>query len=87
MRSKIVEGVNPDGLYLKAMVSYFDRQDWDRRSIVGSKHMHSNISLLKQEGWGREHFIVQDLSLPGPGGIFRMGGNASADLRNSPTTF
>ena len=84
MRTRIIEGVNPDGLYLKAMVCRFDQDDWGRKSLVGSEHSGAGISLLRQEGWSGDHFIIQDLSLPGPGGIFHMGGLARADLENSP---
>lgn len=71
MRTKIVEGATPDGLYLKAMVCRFDDEDWRRRSIVGHESGY-DISLLRQEGWTARHFVILDLSTPGPGQIFYM---------------
>ena len=87
MRTKIIEGVSLGGLYLKAIVGRFDQSDWARRSEVSKDYNGMNLSLLRREGWQTDHFVILDISHPGPGGIFKMGGNARADLQNSPTTF
>ena len=86
MKSKIIEGVSMDSLYLKAIVSRFDKADWERRSIV-NRQIGVEYSLLRQEGWSEDHFLIQDISSPGPGGIFKMGGHAQYDLEKSPTRF
>ena len=87
MRTKIIESTNPDGLYLKAMVGRFDQEDWQRKPLAGAEHSSADTSLLRQEGWNGDHFIIQDLSNPGLGGIFHMDGLARADLESSTTRF
>ena len=87
MKTKIVEAVSSDGLYLKAAVSAFDQADWDRPAIVTSHYRHRNKSILQQEGWSERHFIIQDLSPSGGGAIFCMGGVAQNDITNGPSMF
>lgn len=72
MKTKIVEGTTPKGLYLKAMVGRFDIDEWTRRSIVADQAEGRVRSLLRQEGWGLRHFFILDLSKLGRGGIFHM---------------
>ena len=80
MRTKIVEG-RSDDLYLKALVGRFEPHEWGRTALVTREAMGVDISLLRQEGWGTEHFLILDLSRPGPGGLFKMGGLPSYDLK------
>ena len=80
MRTKIVEGTTPDGLYLKAMVGRFDSDDWGRVALITAEALGIGTSLLRQEGWSDQHFVILDLSGPGNGGIFKMGGLADYDL-------
>ena len=87
MKTKLVEGVSPGGLYLKAMVGYFDQEDWARKSQVTEVFDGSDISLLRQEGWGADHFMVLDVSRPGPGRIFKMGGDPKVDVLHGPAEF
>ena len=85
MRSKIIEATNGT-LYLKAMVTAFGPEDWARPSLV-SREDGRERSLLQQEGWRRDHFIIQDLSKPGGGAMFMMGGNPQRDFARAPTIF
>ena len=88
MRTKMVEGVSQNGvLYLKAMVCRFDPDDWRYRSRLAQQYNGMNISLLAQEGWTKEHFVILDLSIPGNGHIFKMGGNAAWDCDHSGAAF
>ena len=87
MKTKIVEAVSTDGLYLKAAVSAFDQADWERPAITTSKYRERRTSLLQHEGWTPRHFIIQDLSPPRGGTIFCMGGIAHTDMRNAPAMF
>ena len=89
MHTKLVEGVNPDGLYLKAMVATFDNEEWRRRSLVGAE-VGVEVSLLRQESWTRHDFWILDISRPGPGGKFTMGRDyqdAGPAMTNLPVTF
>ena len=81
MRTKIIEGVTPDHLYLKAMVGRFEPHEWERPSLVTYAALGEHVSLLDAEGWGPKHFMILDLSNPGPGGIFKMAGHAGHDMR------
>lgn len=75
MRVKIIEGTNPDGLYLKAAVCAFEPHEWERKSIIGQE-CGAQTSLLRQESWTPRDFWILDLSRPGPGGKFSMGTDA-----------
>ena len=87
MRTKIVEGASAGGLYLKAMVGRFDEQDWGRQAEVSAVIYREKTSLLVQEGWTEKHFMILDLSNPGGGRIFHMGGLARHDVLHGPTRF
>ena len=88
MRTKIVEGTTNYGLYLKAMVGRFEPEEWARRSVVAEQYRAGfDISLLEQEGWTDSHFVILDLSSPGGGSMFMMGGNGRIDEGRSPTRF
>lgn len=89
MKTKIIEGTSPDGLYLKAAVSTFEEHEWARPSIVGREY-GAPTSLLRQESWDQNTFQIQDLSRPGPGALFQMGNSpmdASWQLKKLPVTF
>ena len=85
MRSKIIEATGGI-LYLKAMVTAFEQGDWARPSLIAGEE-GKRRSLLRQEGWRKEHFIIQDLSKPGGGAMFMMGGNPQVDLARAPAVF
>ena len=87
MRTKIVEATSSDGLHLKAAVSIFDKAEWDRPSIVISQYSKNTKPLLKDQGWTEHHFMIQDLSPPGAGAIFCMGGVAEPDMHRAPAIF
>ena len=76
MRTKIVEGTSPDGLYLKAAVAVFDQEEWQRPSLIAAQEGYRK-SLLRQEGWTDRDFWILDLSRPGPGGKITMGATAT----------
>lgn len=89
MKSKIIEGTSPDGLYLKAMVATFEAHEWARPSLVGAE-CGISVSLLAQEGLRDDNFWILDLSKPGPGGIFKMGQTpfeAKWAMERLPVTF
>ena len=88
MRLRIVEGLY-DGLYLKAMLGRFDEDDWSRPALATHYALPDSrsISLLKQEGWTREHFLIMDLSCGCGGALFRFGGKARWDIENAPARF
>lgn len=70
MKTKIIEAT--DGVaYGKFLVGVFDTE-WQRRSLVAEEAGEASFSLLRQEGWGPEHTLVLDLSVPGNGGIFAI---------------
>ena len=71
LKTKIVEAISNDGLYLKAAISTFDETDWEQPAITTSQYRDRKTSLLKNEGWTKRHFIIQDLSPPGGGAIDR----------------
>ena len=89
MRTKLIEGTNPDGLYLKAAVCVFDQTDWERKSLIGEEAgMHQG--LLRQETWTNQDFWILDICRPGVGGKFTMGKDnweAKWALDKLPTTF
>ena len=85
MRTKLIE-FEADGLYGKAMIGRFDHREWDRPSEIGAEAGYLR-SLLQQEGWDTDCFLLLDVSRPGPGAIFQMGGNAKYDLAKKPVTF
>ena len=78
MKVKLIEGTNPDGLYLKAAVCVFEPAEWQRESIIGREYGQSR-SLLRQESWTGDDFWILDLSRPGPGGKFTMGNGRSKE--------
>ena len=88
MRLRTVEGLY-DGLYLKAMIGRFDEEDWDRPAIATMLTVPraGSISLLRQEGWDRGHFLIMDLSGGCGGALFRFGGNARVDIEKAPAVF
>ena len=84
MRTKIVEGLT-ESLYLKAMVGRFEPHEWERPAEASKLLMGVSVPLLNQEGWTEDHFLILDLSSPGPGGLFKMGGLPSSDLKRRIT--
>ena len=72
MKTKLIEGTNPDGLYLKAAICTFDQEEWQRKSLVGEE-VGVSRSLLRQETWTKDDFWILDISRPGVGGKFTMG--------------
>ena len=89
MKSKIIEGTSPDGLYLKAMVAIFEADEWERRSLVGME-CGISVGLLDQEGVRKDNFWILDLSKPCPGGMFKMGRTpfeAKWAMERLPVTF
>ena len=84
MRTKIVEGLTVD-LYLKALVGRFEPSEWERQAEASKLLTGVSVPLLDQEGWTDKHFLILDLSSPGPGGLFRMGGLPSYDLKKRIT--
>ena len=72
MRTKLIEGTNPDRLYLKAAVCVFEQAEWERKSLVGEESGY-NQPLLTQESWTPRDFWILDISRPGVGGKFTMG--------------
>ena len=72
MRTKLIEGTNPDGLYLKAAVCVFEQAEWERKSLVGEESGYHQ-PLLTQESWTPRDFWILDISRPGVGGKFTMG--------------
>ena len=72
MKTKLIEGTNPDGLYLKAMICTFEPQEWERKSLLGEE-ADSHQPLLKQESWTPRNFCILDISRPGVAGKFTMG--------------
>ena len=72
MHVKLIEGTNPDGLYLKAAICTFDNEEWQRKSLVSQEVGHHG-SLLRQEARTDQDFWILDLSSPGAGGKFTMG--------------
>ena len=84
MRTKIVEGLT-ESLYLKAMVGRFEPHEWARPAEASKLLMGVSVSLLNQEGWSDQHFLILDLSKPAPGGLFKMGGLPSYDVKKRIT--
>ena len=74
MIAKLIEGTNPEGLYLKAAVCIFEPHEWERKSIIGLE-VGMHLGLLKQETWTNRDFWILDVSRPGIGGKFTMGDN------------
>lgn len=82
MQTRIVELTNGFN-WGKFMVCRFDRDDWSRRSALGEDDdplatVHVQ-PLLARCGWSPDVLWVLDLQT-GEGALFRLGGNARADL-------
>ena len=92
MKTHIIEATNGIA-YGKFMVGIFDTE-WQRRPVIQNRTEGLSPTavqgpipgywyrgpLLRQEGWGAEHILVVDLSSPGNGGIFRLGGMPANDI-------
>ena len=82
MQTRIIEATDGQ-LYGKFLLGRFDTE-WTRRAAVYDTMPGetSRMPLLRQEGWGPEHLLVMDISMPGYGSIFYPSPHASpaADL-------
>ena len=76
MRTKILEAEG-GGFYLKALLIRFT-DEWAIPSALRQEVMGDRFSLLRQEGWGPQHFYIALLS--------RHTGGAMFELGNSPQT-
>ena len=50
MKTKIVEGTSPDGLYLKAAVAVFDQEEWQRPSLIAAQEGYNRSLLRRRAG-------------------------------------
>ena len=82
MRQKIIEATNQGGLYLKALIGRFSTADWERRAMLWGTEPRP--SLLRNEGWTNQHFLILDLSHGSGGAMFMFGGVARIDVNNAP---
>lgn len=72
MRTKLVEFT--DGtLYGKVLIGRFNYEEWRRHSEMARRFNNMDLSLMRQEGWGRDHYLLLDLSKPGRGQILSLG--------------
>lgn len=71
METKIIEATRDEGLLDQFLIGRFD-DEWWRRGLVNGIQQ----SLLRQEGWGRDHLLVMSLTRPGNGSIFAVRKNA-----------
>ena len=84
MKTKIIEAT--DGVaYGKFMIGLNDEEWLVRPAInqtIEDPELHTGLPVLREEGWGPNSFLFQDLSSPGNGSIFRhsASGDASADV-------
>ncbi len=83
MRTKLVEFTD-GALYGKVLLGRFDNRELDRRSEMADRFDHTVISLLRQEGWGRNHYLLLDISKPGRGAIMQLGEVAKFQLAKHP---
>lgn len=90
MKTKIIEATDGTA-YGKFMIGLYDEEWLVRPAInqtIEDPALHTGMPLLRQEGWGATSFLLQDLSNPGNGSIFRhsAGGDARADVEKKNIT-
>lgn len=90
MKTKIIEATNGVA-YGKFLIGLYDNEWLIRPAInetIDDPDLHTGMPVLRQEGWGPQSFLFQDLSNPGNGSIFRhnAAGHARDDVEQKNIT-